>query len=152
MRATDLHPTDPFNRPPVIEHRVCLEEILQRLRETLPRLVMRSALGLTVHVSRPLVIKEANGRYPSFPLIDPRLYDSGLYALASDEAYPAVFAHLLISGYQVIINLRDDSAIVRLEGPDYPRDQAFTAWAVDTNLRISVPRFSLDALIKTKIC
>lgn len=152
MRATDLHPIDPFNRPPVIEHRVCLEEILQRLRETLPRLVMRSALGLTAYARKPLIIKAAVKNHPNFPSIDPRFYDSGLYSLASDEVYPAVFAHLLIASYQVIINLRDESAIVRLEGPDYTADQVFAAWAVDTNMRISVPRFTLDAVIKTKIC
>lgn len=144
------NPSELFSLPPIVLTKVSLIEILTELRKRVNKHYMPSATGEVCYNSKPEYVKSKDSAFPHFPsyqVMDN--YGSGYYVLMdewgwSDEKAP-VFFHLAIGGFQIVINLTTEEALIRLLETNAP----FVPWNNSPEQTIPIIRDTLKDIIDT---
>lgn len=139
-----------FDRAPLIQERVSLEDVLNLIRKVTNRKYMPTATGEVNFNSKPYYVPTAHPVFSNYPMVT---MVSGAGYLAFD-AYSVtnnnqtIFAQLEIDDYIILVDLKNCSAIVgiMLDSASY-LNYHWVEWPLDENFKLSIDRKKLDDII-----
>ncbi len=143
---TPKSPADLFNMPPIVLPKVSLDQVLNMLRKRINKSYMPSATGEREFNSKPQYIPHESKEIAKMPSVHPH-EPTGYFALTDHFGYTeknyAIWCHIQIGEFQIMVNLKTDETWVKAF--DFP--EPLIRWEQHPDQTLPINPYELEEIL-----